>query len=497
MLGKGIVKSQIAKLIEVSLSFVISVLLTRRMGPDGFGSYSLILGWIGFVGLGISLGFSEILNKYLPRLISDSVQISSFFLPLLVIRMGLALIVSLVVALFAPSLFSWLKHGEMLPYVNYILVLLLLTQACNLFWSFYIARIDIGTVFLSHTLQQVIVIGAVFWLSGLENISLQSLLIVTCIAWVSGALVYALAYQGANTRKGKKWGANQFKPVLKFGLSAWAAAAITFLLSEQSDVLLLGYIVQGTRSVAYYKVGTALVWKLIGVITVGAQVVLTSLSTLYAREGEEGFSRGWRTFMKLSVLLVVPSYLLLGWYAPQIITLLYGPEYVFSALVLRLFVALTVIPFGLLGGGLHLMALYTVGREREGLIIRAISGVVNVILGVFLISLHGVVGAVIATGVATFLGISLEFLALQRFSPQQYPWDFSLKTVAAMFIGAALLFPVPARTWYELLGVGSAYGLVIGLALMWWKPLAAEDCEMLGRISPRLATIATWFSSAA
>jgi O-antigen/teichoic acid export membrane protein len=494
MLSRGVAKSQLAKFVDVALAFVITILLTRWLGPDGFGSYALILGWISLGGLLISLGFSEVLSKYIPYLTAESTQISGFFIPLLLIRLCLALLLAGVVKLLASTLFVWLNHSELLPYVNYVILLFLLTATNDMFWAFFIARLKIEIVLLSRILQQGAIITAVLWLARYGSSSIQSLLIVTGFAYALGTATYILAYRRSRSRNQGKQADELLGNALKFGLSAWVTSGFTFLLAEQSDVLLIGLIVQEASAVAYYKVGTALVWKTIGVITVGSTVVLASLSTLYKRSGHTGLSHGWRTFVKLSTLSVVPIYLLLGWYAPQIIALLYGPDYLPSALILRLFVALTVIPFGLLGGGLSLIALYALGRERQGLLIRVTSGLVNLILGVILIRAYGAVGAVIATGIAAIIGTSLEFLLLQRFASQQYPWAFTLKTLSAVATGSLLLIAFPVQTWYELVVAGLVYALVVSLVLIWQKPLTLEDYEMVIRISPRLAGVAALFS---
>ena len=497
MLSRGVAKSQLAKLVDVALAFVITILLTRWLGPDGFGSYTLILGWISLGGLIISLGFAETLSKYVPVLTVDSIRISRFFIPLLLIRVGLAVLVAIVVKLLASTFLKWFNYSELLPYTDYIILLFLLTVTNDLFWSLFIAQLKIEVVFVSRILQQGAIITAVLWLARHGTSSVQSVLIVTGIAYALGTAIYVLAYLYTRSGRHLKREDVPLGNALKFGLSVWVTSGFTFLLAEQSDVLLIGLIVQEASAVAYYKVGTALVWKLIGVITVGTQVVLATLSTLYKRNGYAGLSHGWRTFVKLSTLSVVPVYLLLGWYAPQIIELLYGPESLPSALILRLFVVLTVIPFGLLGGGLNLIALYALGRERQGILIRVTSGLANLILDVILIRAYGAVGAVIATGMAAILGISLEFLLLRRFAPQQYPWMFSLKTISAVAVGSLFLIAFPAQTWLEMLASGLTYAIVVALVLIWRKPLTMEDCEMVGRISPRLAGVAAWFSVAA
>ncbi|HLF27056.1 MAG TPA: oligosaccharide flippase family protein [Anaerolineae bacterium] len=495
--GRGVVKSQVAKLVDVVLASLVTILVSRWLGPDDFGRFSLILGWVSFAGLAISLGFSEVLTRFVPVLADDGRSIRRFLLNLLAIRTALALALGMLIWVTAPVVFVWLKRPELVSSVDWIVLLFWLSQAADLFWSFFMARLRVEVVFASHTLRQSVIIGVVLILSPAGVPSLQPVLIAMCAAYGLSLAVYGLAFAHGREPSGSDGLRINLRPALRFGLSVWLVAALTFLLSEQSDVLLLGTLVQDSSAVGYYKVGTALVWKLIGVITAGSPVVLTSLSILNTQSGMAGLMRGWQTFIKLSTMTVVPLYALAGWFAPQIVSTLYGSEYLPSVDVLRLFVVLTVVPFGLLGGGVHLMALYTLGRERAGLMLRVVSGMVNLALGILLIRAFGAIGAVAATGLSAILGIGLEYVMLQRYRPMPYPWAFCLKTTGAVLVGLAAVLVLPSSTWLEWLIAGLAYVGVIAALLRWWKPLTEEDCEMISRISPRLRPMAALFRPAA
>jgi O-antigen/teichoic acid export membrane protein len=493
MVGGGVIKSLFAKLVEVGLAFATTVLLTRLLGPTDFGDYSLIIGWISFAGLGISLGLSEVVNKYLPRLIRQSLDISHFFSRLFLIRIGLALILSFTVFQLAPHVFTWLKHADLTTYISRILGLFVLIQACNLLWSFYIAQLHIRVVLISNTLRQLATIFAIAWLSWTHHLDLGSVLLIVSLGYSIAAASYLCAYPWRKQYAGR-WNAEQFKPAIRFGLTAWATAAITFLLAEQTDILLLGYLVEDSKFVAYYKAGTVLVWKLIGVITVSGPVVLASLSTLFTHGGRKGLLQGWQSFIKISTITVVPSFLFLARYSPSITFFLWGEEYSSSAPILRLFAVLTVVPFGLLGGGLHLMTLYTIGRQATGLKIRLVSGILNLVLGVALIPSYGPTGAVIATGGASIAAITAEYLAVRRIEALPYPWFFSLKILITVGISIVVLAPFPARSWMQLSMVGSLYVTFVVLFLLWLKPLEKSDLEIIGRISPRLKATARRFA---
>lgn len=494
-LGQGVVESQIAKGFGFALSFFITILLTRWMGPEGYGSYSLILGWIGLASLIVSLGFLESLNKYIPVLLTQKVDIISFFTPLLTLRFTMALSLALVVKLMATNLFDVLQHPEYIPLLDSLIILFLLYQAAVFLESFFVSQLKINIVFISTTFRQLVVLGGLIGLFLLNKVSLGPVLGLMIIGYIVAIIIFLIGLH--RTKKSKrKWELQQLPVILKFSFSAWIVTGITFLLSEQTDVLLLGFLTTSTREIGIYKAGTALVWKFIGVITVSSQVVLSSLSFKYMNQGEKGLTQGWQSFTKLSIFSIVPLFVFLGWHAPTIIGILYGADYSSSALVLRYFVILTGIPFGLMAGGLHLMALYTLGYEKKGLSVRITSGLMNLVLGIVLIRSYAAIGAVIATGLTAIVGTFMEFFLLQRSLKQPYPLQFAGKVLGSVMLSSIVFILFPINSLGGLITVGFVYGVLILLLLVWWKPLTHEDYLTITRLNSRLSIPATWFTVA-
>lgn len=492
-LGREVFKSQIAKGTGVLLTFLVTILLTRWMGPDGYGAYALILGWVSLATLLISIGLPEALNRYIPILLSDGIDIISFFGRLFLLRLGAAVVLVFIVRMLVVQVFTLLQHPYLIPLVDFILALFLLYQLTLFLEVFFISQLRINVVFISNTVRHLLVLGGLVWLFSSGGVYLWQALLLTIVGYSVATMVFVIALAQTN-RSDKKWEFGGLPVVLKFSLSAWAVTGVTFLLSEQTDVLLLGFFTTDTSQIGFYKAGTALVWKLIGVITVSSQVVLSSLSHKYRSEGEVGLTKGWQSFIKLSTLTIVPVFLFFGWYAPVIIQILYGTEYAVSAWVLRYFVLLTIVPFGLMAGGLHLMTLYVLGQERKGLSVRIVSGLINLLLGIVLIRSFAAIGAVIATGLAALLGTFLEFYMLQRFYKRPYPWQFVGKILGAALLSAVTFVLLPGDTLFNLVMVGVAYGSCMVLLLWWWKPLTYEDYLTIRQLNHRLSAPIGWFT---
>ena len=60
--ANGILWAQVGKASETALAFVLSLVVIRRLGPEGYGEYGLLLGIVGLGTMLTSLGFRQVLK---------------------------------------------------------------------------------------------------------------------------------------------------------------------------------------------------------------------------------------------------------------------------------------------------------------------------------------------------------------------------------------------------------------------------------------------------
>jgi stage V sporulation protein B len=112
--------------------------------------------------------------------------------------------------------------------------------------------------------------------------------------------------------------------------------------------------------------------------------------------------------MKYTACVVLPTGLGVGFFAKDIVTLIFGDSFVYAVLPLQILIIGTVI-FGLVKAiGSSLAG---IGRVDVNLKITAFGAMVNIILNFLLIPLYGIVGAAIAT-ITSFIIIALSIIYL-------------------------------------------------------------------------------------
>ncbi|GAC1366527.1 MAG: hypothetical protein NVSMB42_26570 [Herpetosiphon sp.] len=147
----------------------------------------------------------------------------------------------------------------------------------------------------------------------------------------------------------------------------------------------------------------------------------------------------------------------------------------------------------MMGGGLNTTALYAMGRERTPLIIRLVSGGLNVVLDLVLIAWLGPLGAVLATGVAVVITGLIETVVTMRATGAIYPWAFASKVVLAALVAVGVSYPLTGGGWIGLLVGGSVTGIAAAAALALLRPFGSEERSLVVRVMPRLAPVLRFF----
>jgi O-antigen/teichoic acid export membrane protein len=112
--------------------------------------------------------------------------------------------------------------------------------------------------------------------------------------------------------------------------------------------------------------------------------------------------------MKYTACILLPIGLGVGFFARDIIALIFGVGFVYAVLPLQILIIGTVI-FGLvkaIGGSLP-----GIGRVDVNLKVTGFGAIVNIILNLLLIPIYGIIGAAIAT-ITSFVIIALSFIYL-------------------------------------------------------------------------------------
>ena len=479
--GRAILWGHAGRVAEASLFFVFSLFLARSLGPASYGLYALGISLAGVCAFLTLLGLGpETLGRFLPEIASKGGQnlARRLLTKLLAIRGAAILLLAVFLFLFRGAI-GRLFH---FPLISGAFALVLLVFAAR-------SILDLMTYFSSGLLELQRVAGAklaaslttpcifaMFWLRHAATAS------AGWLALAGGSLV-GILFLGIPYLSARPCPANQsalpLRRILTFGLFAWATNFFVFILGDNTDVLLLGWLVVDRGAIGQYALGAKIVFSLTSMLL--GWVTLSSVATL-----SEAWQRGGITQMrvlveaqwKLEVLCLVPPFLLLMRFAREIIAIFYSPAYSPSVPVTRILSGLMICGV-ICGFSMQAGILYVLNHERLACALVAGSATFNFASEVLLVRLFGINGAAWATGLSFVLLAILCTAAGALYVPLQVPLSFIGKVMASGVLSVASTLWLHPASLEALCGGFALYGAVFLASLAVMKPLSGKDSESL------------------
>lgn len=486
--ASGILWAQIGKVAETVLAFVLSIVVIRQLGPESYGEYGLLLGIIGLGTLLTSLGFRQILGKYVPRLVAENDPSGVRFLLRWAFgwRIGLTFVlIVLFVALI--EFLAGLFHLPNLDRYRWPLSCLFLSR------NLYLLLI----AFLNATLRmkRVLITNLIFWSASLAFtlilFQLRGVSVVAVLYASSLATLLALAVGLVLVRE---WlvGARSplpTRPLRRFGATVWLTDFVNFGLGTQTDVLFMGYFITDKVQIGLYRAAVMPIQRLTGLLfSAWSGLTMPLLSESYAIGQSAGVRRAWTSYVKLVVVLAVPLLILLAILAEPIFAMLYSDRFEGSARLLQLFIPFVIVGYAV-GQGISTQLLQTLGQEALAFRLRLLTAVTNVLLNVLLIPYWGAIGALVSSGLSSTLLWFIETAIVVRQYKLRYPWAFLIKVLVASLVPAAIVHLLPIESWATLVTGGIVFAAIfLGLFYL-LKPLSEEDKSILIGINPKIGRL--------
>jgi len=402
------------KVASAGLSFLISLILARRLGAVGYGAYSYAIALVGLLAIPAIMGLDRLLIR---NIASYQVQSAwGMMKGLLRWANGMALILSLAIAalsFLAGITFAKGMDRQMLSAFLVALILLpILTltrlRQASLQGLHKIIPGQLPELLLQPALFIILLMASYLSLRRGLSVELVLLLHITAAvcAFVVGAwLLYTNLPQDVRMA------------TPTYHKQTWIVSATPLFLfaamqtvNSQADIILLGAI-KGAKAVGIYSAANRLA-ALISVILIAVNTPLApTVARLYA-EGD--MKRLQEVITKTVRLITLVSLPLAG------SMLLFGDRFllIFSSEFLRGRTALSILSIGQIFnatmGSVGLILTMT-GYERYAAMGVGISAVLNIILNACFIPLWGMEGAALATSISMIaLNIALALVVKRK-----------------------------------------------------------------------------------
>jgi O-antigen/teichoic acid export membrane protein len=395
------------------LALAAQVLAARLIGPDGFGSYALVMVWLVLLGHTATVGTNQLICRLVAayRAQEDAPAIAGLLRFSLALAGGAALAISglaLGVVHFAP--FGLSPEMTLLATLGLLIVPLLMVQD----FLEAIARgldkpiLGIGPAMFVRHLAIISGVGVVFLTGGSADA-------LTIMGFTIAGVVVSVAVQYGLVRGQLRETIGVAKPVYKVRYWTRTALPIALLdaaetLFNNADVLILGLFAP-PEIVAFYFAATRIA-QVLGYVPYGISAATAQKYASLAARGEQARLHQlieYATFASTALTSVGALVLWAG--APALLSL-FGPDYTVAAGVVPI-LALGLVAASALGPGEDVLTM--LGEERACAMGFLVALGVTVGLGFALIPNWGMTGAALATAAGlTVRGLVLSSLAWAR-----------------------------------------------------------------------------------
>jgi O-antigen/teichoic acid export membrane protein len=483
--GSGMVWGQIARMLDVGLTLAIAVVVVRTLNPNAFGLYSLLTYLAGSALVFVPVVTTEALGAVLPRFrdIRDR-----FSLALLV--GGLRIAAVLLVAAITLPLWTHIRGVIGLEAISPRVFLVavgywLALEVMNTIGGYYLTEFDLRPVALWKTVGQLLTLAGlgVMVLSGRDAVG--PVLLVVGGGYMTTAIVL-LALRLHRAGRFRRQPVERVRMIWSYTRAAWLVGVVTFALTVQIDVLLIGALTDDPGHVAQYVASVGVIGRAQVLLLSGwSSVILPALGEARMR-GTAEMARVWRLFAELWLFISLPLTAIFFVIGPALVTGLFGDAYE-AAGGLVVWAAAFSLVANVLGSNLALSALWALDRQSTVARVKIASTIVTIPLSLALIYYQQALGAIIATGVTAIFAAALELTLAGRSKVVEYPTRFAAKILAATAVSVGLAALVRPDS---LLGVALACAVAgavyIGICFL-IRPFRREDFALLEHISPRIA----------
>lgn len=417
----------ISKVVGSALGFLATIYFARTLGAEVLGLYAMVIAIVNWLQIGGSLGFSEAVTKRL----SEGEDRGKFLVAGVGSVGAVAVVLSVVVVLARPVFERYLSDFSAYAPVSVVWFVVLLLFA-NLFYALIRATLEgARLVHVSGFLaplkigsQSVIQVTLVVLGPGLAGMLLGYGLGGILIGTVG--LLYITVPVGRPDR-------SHFLSLFEYAKYSWIGSLKSRTFSEV-DILLLGVFVQ-TGLVGVYAVAWSLAnfLKLFGKAV--SETLFPEISHLSAQDRREAAAGLVEESLTYGGLVALPG-LVGGVVLADRLLAIYGEEFVRGTAVLGLLISSVLL---YTYQRQMLTALNALDRPDITFRINIAFIGTNIVLNALFIWWFGWVGAAVATVIATSLGLTLAYVALDRLVPFRTPVEeLGRQVVAALFMGVVV-----------------------------------------------------------
>jgi O-antigen/teichoic acid export membrane protein len=486
-----------AFLVETAAAFAISVLVVRGLSVEDFGAYKLAGAIIMLGSYATSCGLDSTLQRFGAELYATRrfAQLFKLLRYVRLVRVVALLAFCSLLLLFREPLGAAFNFTDSLQQVLLIVCGVLIVQSTNQMngFTFFAVR---GSPVDSSVLRS---LAALLRLGGISIAVMGSLGLGGILGGTLAAGLLALAYvlfrnwqwrralPPAESAPIEGGGQAYRARIIRYSLVGYLAVNVNVFRDLSIDLFVIAWFL-GAQDVAIYGMATTLI--MFANALNPAALLRGAINPMVVAGHVTGKDESYlpRTFLLLSkavVSLYFPLVVFLIVLGDEVISLFYSAELApaYECLLVMcafgFFQAMTY-PFGPLIAALE---------KNTLLFLSSATSIFNLGMSIWLVPRIGVIGAAVATGLASVLHLALYWLVFRHGVRLRLAFPFKAVLRTAVNLVPAVAIALLARPWLDdgltLMAVTLVGAALYGLAMYWNHDLSADEMAMLRKATAR------------
>jgi O-antigen/teichoic acid export membrane protein len=502
-------------------SFFYVILLARAASQDDVGTFYLALSAMSFIWVFSDFGISGAFARYVPFFegagergkIRDMLRLSLRYLTVLSIGMMAILIWQ------ADNIGAFYSNPALAGAIRILSLYVLLGNLFRLNYLYLQSVADIKGSQMFQNLQnllKLIITAALIALYGASVLTISMGFILSFLAAFVLSFIPVFRSISAIRDSGGLGRREIVAEIIPLGITVAVVQYFTLIIYSV-DRLIIGFMAGpegSSQLIAVYSMATTLSLVLMVFPSSIGNIFLPVVSRLVGKKDLAGVREVVATAQRWSLFITLPVAVVMIAFAPDMLAVFYGSEYVAGATVMAIFT------FGLVFSAFSYMAslaLTAMRLVRLELYIAVACGTANLVLNLVLIPLYGIEGAAVASAASFALSaLMLDHYARKALGYSTPAGAFRLLAAAMLVLAAAVAARpaavsalsalvaqagagefVPKVAFLACLGalIAASGALFVAFALA-FKCLRNEDVVLGGRalrkagVPPALASLA-------
>jgi O-antigen/teichoic acid export membrane protein len=395
---------------STGLAFLRSVVIARGLGVALFGSYTIVVAFVGLVQEFLNLNLGTALIKYGAGYHSANRTDKLFALVKTSLRLSVIMLVVSVLIIAGLSYSTTFIHDEF-PGIHLYMIVYAVASGLTYFNSisrsmlrlYYRFRVTSVIEIIMDSIETIVVAIVVYFYPKNIAIFFPAIIIVRFVnAFICNYIAYLelrkewLQYRDADTAVVSE----DRKEIRSFILGNSLGNTLKTIIS-QGDVVLLG-LLTGPEQVAYYSIAKKLAYSILALTDPLASSIYPQLAKLMADQKFGEMKIMLRKIVRVTVIPSVAFFIVMYFIHQWVIVFLYGKEFLGAAAGYMFFLAgalLGVVTFW------TLPLVQSLGLVRMRVVAYVITIVVGVVLSLLLIPYYQAAGMAIALLITNVLNV--------------------------------------------------------------------------------------------